>query len=102
MASAKSKTATASQLGEVNANVAGLGFEVIGSSPVTVTVEGSSALFKKVFGAGVKGRRVTPSRDSLEHSTPGIVWKFESPPVIPEQLRDYVNDVAFPSFSSAH
>lgn len=79
-----------------------LGFEIVGASPAAVTVEGSSALFKQVFGATVKQRKPSPSKSAVSQVFPSTLASFSTPPKIPKVMLPYVENIAFPAQVKLH
>ena len=79
-----------------------LGFNVISSSPLAISVEASPETFHTVFGSKVLGRKQTGSTKALNYQAPTTIWSFREPPQIPLPLKEFVQEVIFPAAVSLH
>jgi subtilase family serine protease len=70
-----------------------LGFKVVNSSPLQVTIEGTEGAFERVFGT----RPVSGKRASTQS-----VKQWSKTPELPEELRTNVTDVVLPQPTVLH
>ena len=77
-----------------------LGFKVVGRGAASLTIEGPPALFKEVFSTSVRKERASPTKWAENVEFPLHRWRFDSPPVVPEDLRDLIDGVALPAAKS--
>lgn len=100
-ATIRERSLSPSQIAQISEKLEALGFHVVGSSPVGITVEAELPKFEGVFQS-----RVARAGGAQSHSDravfPKSLWKWVTHPRIPKSLADSVAAVVFPEAAKLH
>ena len=88
-----------------------LGFTVVSTSPIQVTIEGPKEQFEKAFSsrlkpAGAGGKGATKKKTSRKNARESVFdterWSWETSPQVPAEMEDAVQKIVLPQASALH
>ncbi len=90
-----------------------LGFTLVSTSPIQVTIEGPKEKFEKAFSsklkaAGAGGKRASTKKTTKKkaNTQESIVdsegWAWESAPAVPAEMEDAVTGIVLPQAAALH
>src|SRR5262245_40357065 len=94
-----------------------LGFKIVSTSPIQVTIEGPKEKFEKAFssklkpadagdkagGKGAGAKKTTRKKASAQETTVGADrWTWESAPAVPAVMEDAVEEIILPQAAALH
>lgn len=72
-----------------------LGFAVTRTSPLSIGIRGSKALYELTFQASIREQPAVENGDN-DHTAGGSSWEWEAPPLIPEALKPLAREIVLP------
>jgi subtilase family serine protease len=106
-ANIKKRLASADTVRKAEDAARSLGFTVVSTTPLQVTIEGDKEQFEKAFSSKLKsasrkraGSKKAPGKK--ESIAAADLWTWESSPAVPAELGDAVQEIVLPQAAALH
>jgi len=106
-ATIKSRLASADTVRKAEDAARSLGFTVVSTTPLQVTIEGAKEQFEKAFSSKLKsasrkraGSKKAPGKQ--ETIAAADLWTWESSPEVPAEMEDAVQEIVLPQAAAMH